>query len=129
MANMFQLVTRNFFNKKLTRAFPAGPERAPYERTKGRIVFNEKTCILCSICAKRCPSDAITVDRATGKWELDAFRCILCNECVVSCPKKSITMSTERRNGSETKVVETFQMEPPKPQPPKPAPTISSDSK
>lgn len=119
MAKMFNLITKNFFSKKPTRAFPAGPERIAYDRSRGRIVFNENTCILCSICARRCPADAITVDRGTGKWELDAFRCIICGECVAACPKKSITMSNERRHGSETLVIETFMMEPPKPPAPK----------
>ncbi|MBC8060022.1 MAG: 4Fe-4S dicluster domain-containing protein [Clostridiaceae bacterium] len=119
MAKMFDLVTKNFFAKKPTRLFPVAPERIAFHRSRGRIVFDEKTCILCSICARRCPADAITVNRATGKWELDAFRCIICGECVVVCPKKSITMSNERRHGSETQVIETFMMEPPKPPAPK----------
>ncbi|MBC8061146.1 MAG: 4Fe-4S binding protein [Clostridiaceae bacterium] len=119
MAKMFDLVIKNFFAKKPTRLFPVAPERVAFPLSRGRIVFDEKTCILCSICARRCPADAITVDRAAGKWELDAFRCIICGECVTACPKKSITMSNERRHGSETQVIETFMMEPPKPPAPK----------
>jgi ech hydrogenase subunit F len=133
MAKMFDLVTKNFFAKKPTRLFPIAPERVAFARSRGRIVFDEKTCILCSICARRCPADAITVNRATGKWELDAFRCIICGECVAACPKKSITMSNERRHGSETQVIETFMMEPPKPPAPKqpvtkPAATVEATS-
>ena len=119
MANMFELVIKNFFGKKPTRLFPVAPERIAFVRSRGRIVFDKNTCILCSICARRCPADAIVVNRATGKWELDAFRCIICGECVAACPKKSITMSNERRHGSETQVIETFMMEPPKPPAPK----------
>ena len=129
MINMLKLITNNFFSKKKTRLFPAAPEREAFERSRGRIVFDEKSCILCSICARRCPADAITVERSTGKWELDAFRCIICGECVAACPKKSITMSTQRRNGSEDLVIETFHVEPPKPTPPKAVATPQTENK
>ena len=128
MANMFQLITKNFFNKKPTRLFPAAPERPTFERSRGRIVFDDKTCILCSICARKCPADAITVDRNSGKWELDAFRCIVCGECVNGCPKKCLSMSNQRRNGSESKVTESFHVEPPKPAAPKAAPATTSST-
>lgn len=111
MAIMLKLITNNLFSKKKTRLFPSVPERETFERSRGRIIFNDKTCILCSICARKCPADAITVDRSTGKWALDAFRCVVCSECVSVCPKKSITMSNKRRNGSEELVFETFHVE------------------
>lgn len=129
MANMLKLITNNFFSKKQTRLFPAAPERAVFERSRGRIIFDEKTCILCSICARRCPADAITVERTSGKWELDAFRCIICGECVAACPKKSISMSNARRNGSESLITETFHVDPPKPVAPKVTATVKPEIK
>ena len=122
MANMFQLVVKNFFSKKPTRLFPVQPERKAFERSRGQIKMDKTNCILCSLCARKCPADAITVNRATGKWELNAFRCIICGECVTACPKKCITMSNERRHSSLTTVHELVQMEPPKPPAPKPVP-------
>lgn len=122
---MLQLVTRNLFNKKQTRLFPAAAERPAFERSRGRIVLDPNTCILCSICARRCPADAITVDRKEGKWELNTLRCIICNECVASCPKKSITMINDRRHATEEKEIVTHKVEVPvpaaKPAAPKPA--------
>ena len=120
MANMLKLITNNFFNKKDTRSFPAGPEREAFERSRGRISMDPETCILCSICARRCPADAITVDRNTGKWELNTLRCIICGECATACPKKCITMTNERRHGTIVKGLETIHKEVPKP-PVKPA--------
>lgn len=113
MANMLQLITRNFFNKKQTRLFPAAAERPAFERSRGRIVLNPDTCILCSICARRCPADAIVVDRKEGKWELDALRCIICGECATACPKKSITMNNDRRHAAEGKEIITHKVEVP----------------
>ncbi|ERI94901.1 4Fe-4S binding domain protein [Clostridiales bacterium oral taxon 876 str. F0540] len=125
MANMFQLITRNLFNKKKTRLFPLSAERPAFERSRGRIVLNPDTCILCSICARRCPADAIKVDRKEGFWELDAYRCIICGECVGACPKKSISMNNDRRHAAEDKEFVHHKVEvpipAPKPAAPKPA--------
>lgn len=120
MANMLQLITRNLLNKKQTRLFPAAPERPAFERSRGRIVLNPDTCILCGICSRRCPADAIVVDRKEGKWELNALRCIICGECANACPKKSITMNNDRRHASEDKEIITHKVEVPVPTP-KPA--------
>lgn len=119
MANMLELVTRNFFGKKKVRLYPIQKERDAFERSRGRIVLNPSTCILCSLCARKCPADAITVDRKEGKWELNAYRCIICGECVSACPKKSITMTNERRHSGSSHLFETHKVEPPKPAAPK----------
>jgi ech hydrogenase subunit F len=117
MANMLQLITRNLFSKKKTRLFPITAERPAFERSRGRIVLNSDTCILCSICARRCPADAITVDRKNGKWELNAFRCIICGECAAVCPKKSITMNNDRRHAAAVNEIVTHKVEIPQPAP------------
>lgn len=117
MFDMFKVITKNFFNKPVTRLYPLNTERKPFERSRGRIIFNPENCMLCSLCARRCPADAITVDRKTGKWELNAFRCIICGECVKSCPKKCITMSSQRRHSASKLQLETFHKEIPKPVP------------
>lgn len=117
---MLNVVLKNLFGKKQTRSFPLGPEREAFERSRGQIVMEPDNCILCSICARKCPADAITVNRANGEWKLDAFRCIICGECATSCPKKCITLTNERRHGSTTKIVTSHHVEPPKPAP-KPA--------
>lgn len=107
MANMFQLITKNFFNKPVTRAYPLQPEREAFERSRGQIVFDNQNCIYCGICMRKCPADAIIVDRKENKWELNEFRCIICGECVQSCPKKSITMSNERKSPGTSRQIHT----------------------
>lgn len=102
MANMFYHVVKNLFNKPATKHSPIG-ERQPFERTRGRIKFEEENCVYCGICQKKCPADAIVVNRGEKLWELNAFRCIICGECVGSCPKKCITMNNERRHSSRRK--------------------------
>jgi ech hydrogenase subunit F len=116
MLEMLKFVTKNLFSKPATRLYPAY-ERPAFERTRGRIVFDPKSCILCSICARKCPADAITVDRPNGKWELNSFRCITCGECVAGCPKKCITMSNERKRSADALEIISHNIDVPKPVP------------
>lgn len=102
MARMLNMVLKNLFSKPATRLYPYN-KRETFERYRGRIVCDDTNCIYCTLCAKKCPADAIVVDRTNKLWELDAFRCIVCGECVTVCPKKCITMNNERRMVSELK--------------------------
>ena len=107
MANMLKLVFKNLFSKPATRLYPVAKENT-FERTRGRIFFDQKNCIYCNICARKCPADAIKVTRATNTWELDTLRCIICSECVNVCPKQCITMQSRRRPTSSSKKIITF---------------------
>jgi ech hydrogenase subunit F len=92
---MLNLVLTNISRKPATRLYPF-EIRAPLKGAKGRIVFSPDNCILCGICQKKCPPDAITVTKNNKTWEINVFRCITCTECVSACPKGCITMSNER---------------------------------
>jgi formate hydrogenlyase subunit 6/NADH:ubiquinone oxidoreductase subunit I len=82
---------RNLFHKPVTKLYPT--EQPVYTpMTKGHIVNDIKTCILCSICDKKCPADAITVDKAAETWTINPFACVQCYTCVRGCPKDSLTM-------------------------------------
>ncbi|MBR3397873.1 MAG: 4Fe-4S binding protein [Lachnospiraceae bacterium] len=48
-------------------------------------------CVFCTLCAKNCPEEAITVDRAEKKWEVDHSACVKCGICVEKCPKKCLS--------------------------------------
>jgi ech hydrogenase subunit F len=92
---MLNLVLTNISRKPATRLYPF-VIRTPFEEFKGRILFNPENCILCGICQKKCPPDALTVTKGDKTWELNVFRCIMCTECVNACPKECITISNER---------------------------------
>lgn len=63
---------------------------APEPRDDGKPVNDTSKCIFCGICAKKCPVEALSVDRATKSWVLDDDKCIACGTCADVCPKKSI---------------------------------------
>ncbi len=52
-------------------------------------------CVYCTLCAKKCPEEAITVDRAEKVWKVDEEACIGCGLCETNCPKKCITMENK----------------------------------
>ena len=49
-------------------------------------------CMYCSLCAKKCPQGALTVNRKELVWEVDKEKCIGCMVCALACPKKAIHM-------------------------------------
>ena len=49
-------------------------------------------CVFCTLCAKKCPQSALTVDRTEKKWELAKDDCVQCGLCAQNCPKKCISM-------------------------------------
>lgn len=65
------------------------------------IAVNMDTCVLCGICAKKCPTSAIAVDRQSKTWTIKRSECTLCETCVEICPKDSLTHKT-------TELVETY---------------------
>ncbi len=73
------------------KAAPAAAE-PPKPRDDGKPVQNPATCIYCTICARKCPAGALTVDRAAKTWALDEDACVACGTCAAACPKKAIIM-------------------------------------
>ncbi|MEG2214185.1 MAG: 4Fe-4S binding protein [Oscillospiraceae bacterium] len=70
----------------------AAPKAAPEKQEDGKPVNDTSKCIYCGICAKNCPGEAITVDRPSKTWTLNAELCIGCGTCAEKCPKKCITI-------------------------------------
>ncbi len=77
-------------------AKPAEPAPAPAAEIKprddGKPVQVPSKCVYCTLCAKKCPAGALTVDRAAKTWTLDEDNCVGCGTCAEACPKKAILM-------------------------------------
>jgi formate hydrogenlyase subunit 6/NADH:ubiquinone oxidoreductase subunit I len=88
---MSKLALKWALTKPPTTRYPFEP-RQPIAGSRGQIVFTKDNCVYCNICAKKCPTGALMVNRAQKKWVIDRLRCINCGYCVEACPKKSLTM-------------------------------------
>ena len=64
----------------------------PKPREDGLPVQDPAKCVYCTLCAKKCPAGALTVDRANKTWTLDEDKCVACGTCHDVCPKKCIIM-------------------------------------
>lgn len=105
--NFTHTVLKNLFHKPVTLDYPR-EERTYPERTRGRVCIDINTCVLCSLCARQCPTGAITVDRKEQVWSIDRFGCIQCRSCVDHCPKKCLTMETHYTEPGPQKITESY---------------------
>ena len=92
--SMWRNTLKNLFSKPATRLYPAVPANLA-EDTRGRIVYNMDKCIFCGLCERRCPTNAIIMDKANKRQMVSRARCIACRVCVENCPTDAIDMRPE----------------------------------
>lgn len=85
---------RNLFTNPATLMYPYKP-RVFFKNTRGQLKIEIDKCIFCSMCQRRCPSDAIIVDRNAKTWQVDHMKCIYCGNCVDVCPKKCLFLANK----------------------------------
>lgn len=100
-------VLSSLFKKPATLMYPVVP-RKWQENTRGHIAIDIDACIFCGICGKKCPTDAITVDRTSKSWSISRMGCIQCSNCVDVCPKKCLRNENTYTTPNTVKVVDTF---------------------
>lgn len=91
---MGKMTLRSLFKEPETIQYPVVSKPIP-AGLKGHIEVDMAVCILCGICDKTCPADAISVDKGQGSWSIDRFRCVQCGACTRACPKSCLTMAPE----------------------------------
>lgn len=101
------VVMRSLFNKPATQMYPV-VQKEYHEDTRGHVDIDIDKCIFCGICAKKCPSNAISVDRKTRGWTIERMRCIQCRSCVEQCPKKCLGMGISYTQPGTEKVTDRF---------------------
>lgn len=89
---MSRLALKWALTKPPTSRYPFEP-RQIIPGSRGEVTFDRETCVYCGVCAKKCPTDALVVQRAQKHWIIDRLRCISCGACVEVCPKDSIQLS------------------------------------
>lgn len=111
-----KIAMRNLFSKPVTTKYPFEPATYP-EGSRGHIELNLEQCVFCGMCARKCPTGAIQVDRKTGNWTIARFDCVQCANCVNGCPKKCLTIVPGYFAPGTEKVSETFHKDLPQPKP------------
>lgn len=100
-------VLASLFQKPATTSYPVVP-REYHEKTRGKVVIDIDDCIYCGMCMRKCPADAITVERAEKTWKINPFSCIQCACCVDNCPKKCLHMEVHYTAPAAAKTEEVF---------------------
>jgi ech hydrogenase subunit F len=93
--------------KPVTSRYPFEP-RVAIAGSRGRVTFSREQCVYCTVCAKKCPTGALLVNRVHKRWGIDRLKCIGCGYCVEVCPKKSIALSTQHEAPAVTKDRELY---------------------
>lgn len=93
--------------KPVTSRYPFEP-RQPLLGSRGQLQFARETCVYCTVCAKKCPTGALVVNRANKSWTIDRLLCISCGYCVEACPKKSLELTTAHGTPTVTKDRERY---------------------
>ena len=104
---MLSVVIKSLFKPSACNMYPLKQPKI-YEETRGHVAIDAPRCILCGICAKKCPTHAIQVFREQREWKIDRLRCILCKECVRVCPPKCLSMPAEMMKTQTDQHLDTF---------------------
>lgn len=104
---MSRLALKWVLSKPPTSRYPFEPRR-PFAGSRGRLVFTRDNCVFCSVCAKKCPTGALTVNRSKKRWAIDRLQCISCGYCVEICPKKSLELTMAHASPAVTKDKEWY---------------------
>lgn len=107
MFNITPQILINFFSRPVTRDYPR-QIRPPFPATRGRLVNDITQCNFCGVCALKCPSACIEVDRDLSRWTIAPHICIGCGVCVEICPRHCLRQ--EPATGPPTVSKETVVM-------------------
>lgn len=97
----------DLFKKPATEAYPASPREYP-ETSRGHLEFDPSDCILCNICGRKCPADAIKADKAARTVTIQRMQCIQCSYCADSCPKNCLSMAPGYTAPDASKTVDAY---------------------
>jgi len=96
MTQMLSTILKNLFSKPATRKYPF-EKRTPFQKSRGKITFDQTKCDHCGDCERLCPAGAIQVNEKNKEITYDPFRCIYCWVCTENCLQQAITSEEEYR--------------------------------
>jgi ech hydrogenase subunit F len=108
MFRMTPNILDNLFTTKSTRLYPA-KVRETFPGVRGELFNDIEKCNLCTVCAVKCPSNCIKVDRKQATWVYDPFACVYCGICVETCTAKSLRIDEKYRAPVKAKTIISMQ--------------------
>jgi ech hydrogenase subunit F len=93
---MTKTIFSNLLHKYATRLHPVEQRILP-DGFRGRFKFAIDKCILCKLCAIKCPTQVITIDPEKGVWHREVMGCLYCGVCEDVCPTGCIRMTNVYR--------------------------------
>lgn len=85
---------KNVLKKPFTQKYPKERPDVP-SGLRGKHVYDKEKCVYCGLCARYCPSNAISVDREKKEWSVDIGKCLFCEQCAEVCPTKCLVLGTD----------------------------------
>lgn len=110
LLNFTPTVIKNLFSKPATNMYPFVKKEYP-KATRGSVEIDINSCIFCGICSRKCPTEAIRIEKQEKHWIIERFGCIACGYCVESCPKKCLSMNNQYTDPADKKTSECFKKE------------------
>lgn len=100
-----KMTLKSLFTKPITVKYPFEEPEHP-AALRGMVSYDHTDCNYCGVCAKRCPTGCIEVDRQSQTWSINHFGCIQCASCVRECPKSCLGMEPVLKHPSTQKSVQ-----------------------
>lgn len=98
MFSFLKILVSNVIKGPSTDLYPFTKTFHP-EKLRGKITFDEKTCVLCNTCVHVCAGGAIRIQEREDKSGKDFFvwhnTCAFCGLCEHYCPTKAIRLSND----------------------------------
>jgi Ni,Fe-hydrogenase III small subunit/formate hydrogenlyase subunit 6/NADH:ubiquinone oxidoreductase subunit I len=91
---MFKVVKKMIQYPRLTQDYPQKPLNNAHLFI-GRPEIDLTKCTRCAECVKRCPSQAIVMDKASKEVSISYDKCIFCTLCEEVCPVGAAKMTTK----------------------------------
>ena len=95
---------KHLFQPRFTYQYPEQPKPIP-DRFRGRIIYDQKKCIGCSLCIMVCPNSPYVITLKTHRddknkiivdeYAMNFGSCIFCGLCVEHCPTQALLFSKE----------------------------------
>ncbi len=115
---MVKTALRTVVQRPVTMLYPAQAAKKT-ALTRGHVTIDESRCISCGTCQRKCPSQAIVLNKDAKTWQIDRLRCIVCNSCVDTCPVKCLFMDTQYSSpviARSVEIINITYVKPPKPE-------------